>query len=254
MPHAVPMRQVTVLGSCGAYPEPGRACSGFLVQWDGFRLVLDLGYATLPRLLAHCTDGAVDAVVITHEHPDHCIDLHGLFRMRLYGGRDGNMLPLYCTPGVLTRLGGLEPDVDLRSVFDFQELPGKYRVGPFELSGFPLPHYVPNVGVRLQNDEVVLAYTGDSGPDPLLAELGRDSDLYIVEATDREGEPQQCHRNLLASEEAGYWAARAGARRLLLTHFWPGNDRAAAAAAARSAFGGDVLIADEDLVIPLDPT
>ncbi|MET1072821.1 MAG: MBL fold metallo-hydrolase [Umezawaea sp.] len=99
------MRQVTVLGSCGAYPEPGRACSGFLVEWDGFRLVLDLGYATLPRLLDHCPDGAVDAVVITHEHPDHCIDLHGLFRTRFYGG-EGSKLPLYCAPGVLTRLSG----------------------------------------------------------------------------------------------------------------------------------------------------
>jgi ribonuclease BN (tRNA processing enzyme) len=83
------VRQVTVLGSCGAFPEPGRACSGFAVDWDGYRLVLDLGYATLPRLLAHWPDGELDAVAITHEHPDHCVDLHGLFRMRFYGTRPG---------------------------------------------------------------------------------------------------------------------------------------------------------------------
>jgi ribonuclease BN (tRNA processing enzyme) len=103
------MRRVTVLGSCGAFPEPGRACSGFLVEWDDYRLVLDLGYATLPRLLTYCPDAAVDAVVITHEHPDHCIDLHGLFRMHLYGGTDSRRIPLYCPPGVLDRLAGLEP-------------------------------------------------------------------------------------------------------------------------------------------------
>ncbi|TDE11471.1 MBL fold metallo-hydrolase [Jiangella asiatica] len=245
------MRQVTVLGSCGAYPEPGRACSGFLVEWDGFRLVLDLGYAALPRLLARCPDGAVDAVVISHEHPDHCIDLHGLFRMRLYGGVDRSPLPLYCTPGVLARLGGLEPDADLHAVFDVHELPGSHRVGPFELSGALLPHYVPNVGIRLQTDQVALAYTGDTGPDPLLAELGREVDLYIVEATDREGERQQIHRNLLSSEEAGHWATEAGARKLMLTHFWPGNDREAAAIAARSTFDGDVITAEEDLVVPI---
>jgi len=238
-----------VLGGCGAYPEPGRACSGFLVDWDGFRLVLDLGYATLPRLLARCPDGDVDAIVITHEHPDHCIDLHGLFRMRLYGAGFARTLPLYCPPGVLERLGGLEPDADLRAVFDVHELPGSYRVGPFMLSGILLPHYVPNVGVRLQNDQIALAYTGDTGPDPLLAELGRGTDLYIVEATDRPGE----RRNLLTAAEAGRWAALAGAHRLLLTHFWPGNDRATAAAAARSAFDGEVLVADEDLVVPLGP-
>lgn len=246
------MRQITVLGSCGAYPEPGRACSGFLVEWDGFRLVLDLGYATLPRLLSHCPDGDVDAVVVTHEHPDHCIDLHGLFRMRFYGGGGEARLPLYCPPGVLTRLGGLEPEADLRAVFDPHDLPGEYRVGPFELSGVPLPHYVPDVGVRLRSGHIVIAYTGDTGPDPLLAELGRDSDLYIVDATDREGELRQSRRNLLTSSEAGLWARRAGARRLILTHFWPGNDRVAALAAARSAFGGQVLLAEEDLVVPLD--
>jgi len=249
--HAVRVRQVTVLGSCGAFPEPGRACSGFAVDWDGYGLVLDLGYATLPRLLAQWPDGAVDAVAITHEHPDHCVDLHGLFRIRLYGGPGGPRVPLYCPPGVLDRLEGLEPDVDLTAVFDVHPLPGTYRVGPFELAGLPLPHFVPNAGIRVQTGEIALAYSGDTGPDPLLAELGRDTDLFILEATDRDGEARRPARNLMTSAEAGYWARRAGARRLLLTHFWPGNDRAASVAAASAEFGADVLAADEDLVISL---
>jgi ribonuclease BN (tRNA processing enzyme) len=245
------MRRLTVLGSCGAFPEPGRACSGFLVDWDGYRLVLDLGYATLPRLLTHWPDGAVDAVVVTHEHPDHCIDLHGLFRIRLYGGAREPKLPLYCPPGVLDRLSGLEPDVDLRWVFDVHPLPGSHRVGPFDLAGMPLPHHVPNTGVRLAADGVVLAYTGDTGPDPVLADLGRDADLFIIEATDRGGEARQHRRNLMTSAEAGRWASLAGARRMMLTHFWPGNDRAASVAAARSAFSGEVLAAEENLVVAL---
>jgi ribonuclease BN (tRNA processing enzyme) len=223
------MRHVTVLGSCGAFPEPGRACSGFVVDWDGYRLLLDLGYAALPRLLAYCPAGSVDAVVITHEHPDHCVDLHGLFRIRFYGDPGGPRLPLYCPPGVLDRLSGLEPDVDLHTVFD----------------------YVPNAGIRLEADGVALAYTGDTGPASALAELGRDADLFIVEATDRDGEADRPTRNLLSSAEAGHWARRAGARRLMLTHFWPGNDRAAAVAAARKEFGGEVLAAEEGLTVTL---
>lgn len=245
------MRQVTVLGSCGAFPEPGRACSGFAVDWDGYRLVLDLGYATLPRLLAHWPDGVVDAVAITHEHPDHCIDLHGLFRMRFYGAAAEPRLPLHCPPGALDRLAGLEPDVDLTAVFDLQPLPGAYRAGPFELTGVPLPHFVPNAGIRLQAGENVLAYSGDTAPDPMLAELGRDAGLFIIESTDRDGETQRPERNLMTSAEAGRFGRQAGARRLMLTHFWPGTDRAASVAAASAEFHGTVLEATEGLTVGL---
>jgi ribonuclease BN (tRNA processing enzyme) len=76
---------LVVLGASGARPSAGQACSGFLLEWDGMRIVLDLGYGTLPPLLCHVPDGGVDAVVVTHEHADHCVDLHGLFRVRHYG-------------------------------------------------------------------------------------------------------------------------------------------------------------------------
>jgi ribonuclease BN (tRNA processing enzyme) len=244
------MRSLTVLGSCAAYPEPERACSGFLVEWDDFRIVLDLGYGTLPPLLA--AGGAVDAVVITHEHPDHCIDLHGLFRMLYYGGLSGPRVPLFCPPGVLTRLAGIEPDVDLLAVFDVRPLPGHYRLGPFELTGRPLPHFVPSSGVRLQAGAFALAYTGDTGPTPTLATLGRDASLFIVEATDRPGESARRQRNLLTAAEAGAAARAAGAQRLLLTHFWPGTDRLASLAAARAEFDGAVLVAEEGLRLKLD--
>jgi ribonuclease BN (tRNA processing enzyme) len=248
------MRSLTVLGSCGAFPEPGRACSGFLLEWDELRVVLDLGYGTLPRLLERVPDGAVDAVVITHEHPDHCIDLHGLFRMRLYGGGREPKLPLFCTPGVLDRLSGLEPDAQLRDVFDVHLLPGEYAVGPFALSGRPLPHFVPSTGIRLECKGFALAYTGDTGPDPRLAELGRFADLFVVEATDRIGEAQRDPRNLMTAVEAGFWAQQADARRLMLTHFWPGNDRGVSVAAARGEFGGEVLAADEGRCVSFDET
>jgi ribonuclease BN (tRNA processing enzyme) len=243
-------RHLTVLGSCGAYPEPGRACSGFLIDWDGHRTVLDLGYATLPRLLQHCPDGHVDAVIITHEHPDHCIDLHGLFRIHHYGPST-TRIPLYCPPGVLHRLHGLEPDTNLHTVFDHHELPGTHQVGPFQLTAHALPHHVPNAGIRLTAEDTVIAYTGDTAPNPALAELGRDADLYIVEATDRPGETHQPHRNLMTATEAGTWAHHARAHTLLLTHFWPGNDRTTARTAARTHFTGTILTAEEDLVIGL---
>jgi len=230
--------RLTVLGSCGAYPEPGRACSGFAVEEAGYRLALDLGYGTLPRLQELWPAGP-DAVVITHEHPDHCADLHALFRIQHYGRR--GRLPLYCPPGVLDRLQGLEPEVSLLDVFDVFELPGTWEVGPFALTGLDLPHFVPNAGIRLEASKV-LAYTGDTGPAPALAALGRDADLFIVEATDRPGDTSG---PLMTSAAAGSWARQAGAKRLMLTHFWPGNDRAAAVAAAGATFPGPVIAAAE---------
>lgn len=248
--------RLTVLGSCGAWPEAGRAASGFLLEHDGFRLVLDLGYATLPRLLAHCPDGDVDAVVVTHEHPDHCVDLHGLYRVRYFAAERRPRVPLYCTPGVMTRLGPLEPDGSLTDVFDVRQLPGQYDVGPFRLESRLLPHYVPNAGVRLTASGLTVAYTGDTGPDAALAWLGSDADLFVVEATGQaEGvgvlrDPPTPRFHLRAGE-AGEWASRAGAERLMLTHFWPGLDRAVSRSEAQAAFGGQVMIADEDLVVPL---
>ncbi|MGH3875637.1 MAG: MBL fold metallo-hydrolase [Actinophytocola sp.] len=241
--------KVTVLGSCAAWPEPGRACSGYLVEHDGFRLVLDLGFATLPRLLRYCPGGTVDAVVITHRHSDHCVDLNGLLRVRHYGERTLPRVPLLCPPDVAELVDTLEPQPRLAELFDVGELPGSHRVGPFHVDGIDLPHFVPNTGIRLTTASRTLAYTGDTGPDPQLAELGADADLYIMEATlQAEPEPGE-PRRLLTAREAGQWATEANARRLLLTHFWPGSDRGVSLRQAAETFGGEILAAEEDLVI-----
>jgi ribonuclease BN (tRNA processing enzyme) len=256
--------RLVVLGSCGAWPEPGRACSGFVLEHDGTRLVLDLGYGTLPRLLSlldsEVGDG-IDAVIVTHKHPDHMLDLHGLFRARWFGRREAPAIPLYAPEGVLARVAALEED-DVSAVpcvFDWHPLPdAPYQIGPFRLVSRALPHFVPNSGVRLSAPGLTVAYTGDTGPDIALGELGREADLYIVEATSRNQRATTTQSPTgagmhLTSREAGEAAAAAGARRLLLTHFWPGNDRERSRAEAAEVFGGEVLLADEGLEVVLTP-
>lgn len=254
--------QLTVLGSCGAWPEAGRACLGHVLEHAGFRIVLDLGYGTLPRLLSHLgssvADG-IDAVIVTHRHADHALDLHGLFRARWFGNRGASPLPLYSPQSVLEQTAALEEDdaPAVRRVFDWRPLPAEpYRVGPFRLESWDLPHFVPNAGVRLTAPGLTVAYTGDTGPTPALIELGRDADLYIMEASDRDQQTstppappgEQLH---LRAVDAGQAAAAAGARRLMLTHFWPGNDRRASAAAAADVFSREILLADEGLTVRL---
>jgi ribonuclease BN (tRNA processing enzyme) len=245
--------KITVLGSCAAWPEPGRACAGFLVEHAGFRLVMDLGFGTLPRLLALCPNGAVDAVVITHQHTDHCVDLNGLLRVRHYGERVFEPIPLLCPPGVASLVDGLEPSPRLASMFEVLPLPSTHKIGPFEVTGVELPHHVPNVGVRLTTTRHrTVAYTGDTGPSPALAELGRRADLFIMDATLQELPSASEPRHVLSAAEAGHWATEAGARRLMLTHFWPGNDRGVSLRQAAEHYGGELLAAEEGLVVDLD--
>ncbi|OIJ68241.1 MBL fold metallo-hydrolase [Streptomyces mangrovisoli] len=242
------MRELTLLGTCGAWPEAGRAASGFLLEADGFRLVLDLGYATLPRLLCLRAASELDAVVITHEHPDHCADLSALCRALRFGGERDRRVPLYCLPGVLVRVQAMEPTEGLRDVFDPRPLPGSHEVGPFRLDSRPLPHHVPHAGVRLTAPGLTLAYSGDAGPDRALGELAAGADLLIAGVT-LQGPATDPY--LLSAAQAGRWAARAGARRLLLTHFWPGAERGRSVAEARAAYDGEVLAAAEELTLAL---
>lgn len=250
--------RLTVLGSCGAWPEAGRSCSGYLLEIDGFRVVLDLGYGTLPRLLEALGNPraeGLDAVVITHRHPDHCVDLHGLFRARSLGKAKGPPIPIYAGEGVQERVFGLEePDGadSVRQTFDWHALPAEpAEVGPFRLFSHALPHYVPNAGIRLESDGLTVAYTGDTGPDDAIVDLARGADLLIAECIgvrEPNGGASAVH---LAADDAAEAASRAGASRLLLSHFWPGMDRSEARRAAAATFDGEILLADEGAVIPL---
>jgi ribonuclease BN (tRNA processing enzyme) len=249
-----------VLGTCGAWPEPGRACSGFLLDHAGFRVVVDLGYGTLPRLLTELGSSAadgLDAVVVTHRHPDHMIDLHGLFRARSFGAPESPALPLLSPEGVVERVKALEEDDGSKvdEVFDWNPLPAPgFDVGPWRVESRPLPHSVPSVGVRLASGDLTIAFTGDTGYDDEVVALGRDADLFVVEATDQHqtepSEPVETKTHLTA-RLAGVVAQRSAARRLLLTHFWPGNDRELSRAAAADEYAGELLVADEGLTIDL---
>ena len=76
--------QLTVLGCAGTFPGPSSPCSGYLVEHDGYRLILDLGAGALGNLQRHCDLREIDAVYITHLHADHCIDLVAYFYARRY--------------------------------------------------------------------------------------------------------------------------------------------------------------------------
>jgi ribonuclease BN (tRNA processing enzyme) len=245
--------RLTVLGACGAWPEPGQACSGYLVEHDGFRLLIDAGYATVPRLLERMAASELDAVFISHGHPDHCADLNPLLRARAMGGDPAPRLPVYALPGALDAVLALdEPDM-LANAFTLRELtPGsRLGIGPFDALTCLLPHWVPNAGLRLSAAGTVLAYTGDSGPDPAIARLARDADLLLAEATYPGAVPSRSQGFLSSAAQAGSCAAQAGAAQLILTHLWPGASRDAARTAAAAGYDGPISVAAPGLSLEL---
>lgn len=243
--------RVTVLGGCGAWPDAGQACSGYLVEHDGFRLLLDLGYATVPRLLQWVTADEVDAVFISHGHPDHCADLNPLLRARALRDDPPVPLPVYALPGALDAVLALDRPGMLASALVLHDFSAgsDLSIGPFRGVTRLLPHWVPNAGLRLTAGGRVLAYTGDSGPDPQVVELARGADLLLAEATYVEDIPEESRPYLSTARHAGQRAAQAGAGRLVLTHLWPGTDPSAARAAADAEFGGSVSVACAGLVL-----
>jgi ribonuclease BN (tRNA processing enzyme) len=245
--------RLTVLGACGAWPAAGQACSGYLVEHDGFRLLVDLGYATVPRLLERVAADRVDAVFVSHGHPDHCADLNPLLRARALRDDPPAPLPVYALPGALDAVLALDRPGMLADAYVVRELTGgdHLDIGPFRARIRLLPHSVPNAGVRLAAGDRVLAYTGDCGPSPDVAELARGADLLLAEASYVDEVPADSRRHLSSARQAGRQADRAGVNRLLLTHLLPGTDPAAARAAAGAGYDGEVDVATADLVIEL---
>ncbi|MDP9341929.1 MAG: MBL fold metallo-hydrolase [Actinomycetota bacterium] len=244
--------ELTVLGSSAAWPDAGLAASGYLLREDGFNAVLDLGTGVLSNLQLHIPHQQLGAVIITHSHIDHCIDLHPLFMARLFHPEPLPPLPLFAPPGVFERVAGLEDAegvAEMRKLFDVHEVePGAgFEAGPLRVSTRLLPHWVPNAGLRIQADGRVLVYTGDTGPSEEIEALARDADAAVIEASWRPEQAEGRPPFHLTARQAAEHAARAGAGRLVLSHFWPGADRDASRDEAAAVFDGEITVAHEGM-------
>lgn len=232
---------VTVLGSCGSYPGAGQACSGYLVQGAGATLWLDAGSGTLANLQRHVDIRDVDAVVVTHEHPDHWGDLTGLYvACKYYLQRE--RVPVYAPAGVRDRCYYRGLPLDWRRVTDRDRL----QVGGLQVTFSRTDHPPETLGVRIDGDGRSLAYSADTGEGWSFDRLGGGIDVALCEAgfADEEvGEGRHLH---LTARRAGEMARRAGVGRLLLTHLPPTADARACKADASDAFGAPVEIATQN--------
>jgi ribonuclease BN (tRNA processing enzyme) len=213
--------KLTVVGCSGSGPGPFSAASCYLVEHDGFRLLLDLGNGAFGSLLGLVDPGTIDAVFLSHLHADHCLDVAPFVVWHRYSGRSpGRRVPLYAPAGAERRLALAYDgeDADLTDVFDFQVVTvGESTIGPFAVRTARTAHPVECHAIRLTADGRSLVYTGDTGPCDRIVELARGADVLLAEAAHppAPGLPQGLH---LTGREAGEHAAAAGVGRLLLTH------------------------------------
>jgi ribonuclease BN (tRNA processing enzyme) len=245
--------RLTVLGGAGGFPPAGGACSGYLIEHDGFRLLVDPGYAIVPRLLGIVSAAGIDAVLVSHGHPDHVADLNPLLRARLMGDDEAPRLPAYALPGALAPVLALDQITALKGVHDLRDFAAgdAFAIGPFAIESRLLPHSIPNAGVRISVGGASITYTGDAGPTDDLVALARGTDLLLAEATYIEAVPSGNAGVLNSALEVGRQAHRAGAARLMLTHLMPGTDPEASRAAASRSFDDWVAVATPGTIVEL---
>ncbi|MGH9155133.1 MAG: MBL fold metallo-hydrolase [Acidimicrobiales bacterium] len=230
---------VTVLGCSGSYPGSGTACSGYLVRGAGTTVWLDAGPGTLANLQRHVALADLDAIVLSHEHPDHWTDLEG-YRVACTYVLDREAAPVYAPAGLAERVyGGFRSSVRWRTVTDGSTA----RIGGLDLAFSRTDHPPETLAVRIEGEGRSLGYSADTGPGWSLEALGPGLDLALCEATYLADQQDGGHGGHLSAAQAGAMARRAGAGRLLLTHLWPTVDPARAVAEAEAAYGAPVTLA-----------
>jgi ribonuclease BN (tRNA processing enzyme) len=218
--------RLTVLGCSGGYPTADNPCSGYLLENDGARIWLDAGTGTFAALQRVADYTRLEALVLSHIHPDHCLDFYPFYIARRFHEGEIGKLPVYGPPGIKEVLAGLMVGEGIEKIerwFDFRAVDegDEVEVGGLRLTFARMSHPIHTLAVRAQGAGS-LTYSADTGPEADLAGFARGSDFLLCEATYQEGRiGAPVH---LSARQAGDTARRAGVRQLALTHHWPTFD------------------------------
>ncbi|MGZ4139000.1 MAG: MBL fold metallo-hydrolase [Actinomycetota bacterium] len=239
--------ELTVLGADGTFPRAHSACSGYLIEHDGFKLWMDAGNGTLAFLQQHASMDDVDAIFISHSHVDHCADLYPFFYQLINTRRT---VPLWTAPGVRDTLQSLigegsREDFDTLLKWHVLDTGDVADIGPFRFEAFDAAHSTINATVRVQAGGRTLCYSGDTGPNPDLAVAARGADLFVCEASWLEKDDGVMEPIHMKAAESGAAARDAGVKRLVLTHVWPVNPLEQVREEASKTFDGTIEFARE---------
>jgi ribonuclease BN (tRNA processing enzyme) len=246
--------RITVLGKSPAFQDANGACSGYLVETEGTTLLLDCGPGVFAKLRAHAAYERVDAVIISHLHADHILDLVTYASALRYGPHRAT--PRLIAPPdareILVKLceGGSMRAEHIEGVFDLTIYDPSHTIELQDatVSFRPVPHYIPCNAVEIASGGSRFTFSADCGPTDELVDFARDTDLLVIEATLLEPDDE----GHLTPFQAGEHGARANAKRLVLTHFSDTVDAGHVRAEGERGFGRPVELAAEGASYRLD--
>ena len=248
--------ELTILGSGTAVPSLRRGASGYLLRAGGDTMVFDAGSGTMARLLAAGVEHhQVSHIFCTHNHLDHSGELPTwLFAARIPAHARTTPLTIGGSAGFTTLLATLRQtyghwlDATTYPLTIVTLRPGATLTGDgWRLEAFPVSHIESSLAYRVTDQAGrVFAYSGDSQPCDSLVDLARDADLLLIEASTPDGQQLEGH---MTPAGAGAVARRAGARKVVMTHFYPACDAADMLGQIRRVFDGVAIIAEDGMKV-----
>lgn len=257
-----------VIGCSGSFAGPRGAASSYLLEKTDdagrtWRVLVDLGSGAFGPLQAVIDPAELDAVIISHLHPDHFLDITGLEVFWAYHERtDLPKLPIHGPAALPSRMRAVMdraddiPDGVACAPFSFHPLADGdvFEIGPLRIEVGEVVHPVQSFGFRISDGESVITYSGDTDACDRLVELARDADLFLCEAGYIEGRDDRFSGVHLTGRRAGEAAVAAGARRVVLTHVAAWTDPAIPLAEAASVYAGPLELAEPSATYQLDPS
>ena len=250
--------RLTVVGCSGSYPGPDSPASCYLVEADQhgqtWRVLVELGNGALGALHRYVDPLSIDAVLLSHLHADHCLDLCGYYVMRKYHPTGPQpRIPVWGPDGTADRMArayDLPCEPGMTEEFDFRVYDGAFQLGPFAIEPVPVEHPVPAYGLRITADGRTLAYSGDTAPCHGLDQVAHGAELLLAEASFEVGgdNPDGLH---LTGADCGAVASRVGVKSLVVTHVPPWHDREVALREATEQYDGPVELARPGAVYEL---
>ncbi len=245
--------RLTILGTSAAYAPAGHACSGYLIEDDGAKVLVDCGSGTVSNLFEHLDPLLLDAIVISHLHFDHFLDIYPLhYYYRFNSPKGFQPKPLFAPPGAHDHLlclfhGGGEEEFERYMRFEVLDDEASYTIGKLTVTFRRVTHAVDSYAMRIRGTRT-LVYSSDSEYDEGLLDLATGADMLLCESTFA-GRESGIGTSHFTAKEVARLATKAGVQATVATHFWPTTDRGKAAEEIAAGFDGPIEIAQEGLSV-----